>query len=193
VAGSIVESQAFEAAFEANFQVIHRFLARRVGAELADDLAAETFAVAYRRRATFDSQRGEVRPWLFGIATVLLQAHRRRERQIFALEARLAREPPDAALGADAERSAFATSLAPRLADALAEMSAGRRDVLLLHAWGELSCEEIAVALGLRAATVRARLSRARAHLRKQLDDLDPALPRLSDKESQRLLEECKT
>ena len=53
-----------------------------------------------------------------------------------------------------------------------------QRDVLLLCAWGELSQQEIAAALGLPAATVRSRLWRARGALRSQLlgpgFDLDP-------------------
>ena len=55
------DPRAFEAAFTANFQSLHRFLARRVGSALADDLAAETFAVAFRRRESFDPSLGEVR------------------------------------------------------------------------------------------------------------------------------------
>jgi DNA-directed RNA polymerase specialized sigma24 family protein len=38
------------AIFERHFRVIHRYLARRVGGELADDLAAEAFAEALRVR-----------------------------------------------------------------------------------------------------------------------------------------------
>jgi DNA-directed RNA polymerase specialized sigma24 family protein len=72
--GSLDDLRAFEAAFTANFQYVHRFLARRVGSALADDLAAETFAVAFRRRASFDPSLGEVRAWLFGIATNLLRS-----------------------------------------------------------------------------------------------------------------------
>lgn len=50
----LVEDQEFEGAFSANFRPIHRFLARRVGSTLADDLTAETFAIAFRRRDSFD-------------------------------------------------------------------------------------------------------------------------------------------
>ena len=65
--------------------------------------------------------------------------------------------------------------IAPRVAQALASLPAAQRDVLLLHAWGGLSQQEIAVALGLPAATVRSRLGRARDVLRSQL--LGPADP----------------
>jgi hypothetical protein len=52
--GRIADPAAFEAAFRQHFPLIYRFVARRVGSALAEDLAAETFAMAYRRRATFD-------------------------------------------------------------------------------------------------------------------------------------------
>lgn len=41
---------------------------RRIGPELARDLASETFARAFAARRKYDAGRGEPRPWLFGIA-----------------------------------------------------------------------------------------------------------------------------
>src|SRR5580704_6706309 len=111
---SLVEGQAFEAAFTANFSYVHRFLARRVGSALADDLAAETFAVAFRRRATFDPSLGEVRAWLLGITTNLLRAHWREQQHRLALEARIMGEPGPPATEGDDE--ALARWVAPRLA-----------------------------------------------------------------------------
>jgi RNA polymerase sigma-70 factor (ECF subfamily) len=58
---SRAEPWSFEAVFVANFPHVHRFLARRVGTALADDLAAETFAVAFRRRQSYDPGLGSVR------------------------------------------------------------------------------------------------------------------------------------
>jgi RNA polymerase sigma-70 factor (ECF subfamily) len=39
----------FEVAFRAHFAPVYRFIARRVRTDLAEDLAAEAFATAYRR------------------------------------------------------------------------------------------------------------------------------------------------
>ena len=81
--------RSFEAAFEAEFASLHRYLARRLGASLADELAAETFAVALRRWDRLDPER-PVRPWLYGIATNVMAHHRRSELRRFHAMARLA-------------------------------------------------------------------------------------------------------
>lgn len=65
----------FEHCFEVNLVVVHRFIACRVGAALADDLAAETFATAFRRRHSFDPSLGSSRAWLLGIANNLVGGH----------------------------------------------------------------------------------------------------------------------
>jgi RNA polymerase sigma factor (sigma-70 family) len=77
----IVDPEDFEAAFHQHFEPVYRFIARRVGAALAEDLAAETFATAYRRRASFEPARGSLRSWLYGIATNLLRNHWRSEQR----------------------------------------------------------------------------------------------------------------
>jgi RNA polymerase sigma-70 factor (ECF subfamily) len=171
--GRIVDSQAFELAFREHFPPVYRFIARRVGTALADDLAAETFATAYRRRASFEPGRGSLRSWLYGIATNLVRNHWRAEQHLLALDARLVPET-DVAENSDAvDQRIAAALLAPRLASALAQLTRDQRDVLLLHAWAELSHEEIAAVLGIAPGTVRSRLSRARALLREQLGDFD--------------------
>ncbi len=77
--GRIIDPADFEAAFQQHFPPVYRFIARRVGPALAEDLAAETFATAYRRRATFDPGRASLRSWLYGIAANLVRNHWRAE------------------------------------------------------------------------------------------------------------------
>lgn len=164
-------TSTFDAVFEEHFRAVHRFLSRRVGTALADDLAAETFAAGYRARASFDPARGPMRAWLFGIATNLLRAHWRDEQHLLALEARLISEPE--AWASAASEDVLSSLIAPRLAAALGMLTGDQRDVLLLHAWAGLSNEEIASALRAPAGTIRSRLFRARSELRAALGDLD--------------------
>jgi RNA polymerase sigma factor (sigma-70 family) len=176
--GVIAALEDFEAVFREHFAPVYRFIARRVGKALAEDLAAEVFVTAFRRRAAYQPERGSMRSWLYGIATNVVRGHWRDEQQLFEFEARVARDSlgplPAAAQFADAaDERVIAAKLAPRIAGALAALSREQREVLLLHAGAGLSHEEIAAALGIAQGTARSRLSRARAALRAQLGEFD--------------------
>jgi len=164
---AIVDDAAFEVVFRGTFADVHRFLARRVGTDLADDLAAETFAVAYRRRTSYDPARGTARVWIFGIAAKVLRGHWRDERRSLALQARLGRTVGIACVS-DARHD---DPIDTRLASALRRLPRKHREVLLLQVWGQLTSEEVAAALGIRPGTVRSRVSRAREQLRAALND----------------------
>jgi RNA polymerase sigma factor (sigma-70 family) len=175
--GASAAPEDFETVFREHFAPVYRFIARRVGQAVAEDLAAEVFATAYRRRAAYQPERGSLRSWLYGIAANVVRGYWRDEQQLLELDARVVRDSPEprpAAQFADAadERVIIAT-LAPRIAGALAALNREQREVLLLHAWADLSHEEIAAALGIAPGTARSRLSRARAALRAQLGEFD--------------------
>jgi RNA polymerase sigma factor (sigma-70 family) len=171
--GRIVDPQDFEAAFRQHFPLVYRFISRRVGTAIAEDLAAETFATAYRRRASFEPGQGSLRSWLYGIAANLVRNHWRAEQHLLKLDARLVPEIDLSDSSDVVDQRVTAALLAPRLAAALGLLTRDQREVLLLYAWAELSHEEIAAALQIAPGTARSRLSRARALLREQLGDLD--------------------
>jgi RNA polymerase sigma-70 factor (ECF subfamily) len=152
---------SFDAAFAAEFASLHRYLARRVGVSAADDLAAETFVVAFRSWDKLDPAR-PVRPWLYGIAANVMRHHWRKERRMLRAYARTGVDPVFAEdVVAEGSRE---------LAVALAELRRDEREILLLTAWAELTDAEIADALGLPLGTVKSRLSRAREKMRNRLD-----------------------
>jgi RNA polymerase sigma-70 factor (ECF subfamily) len=78
-AEAALPADRFAALYDQHFPDIYRYVAGRLGRDVADDIAADTFVVALRRRQSFDAERGGVRPWLFGIATKLVAQHRRQE------------------------------------------------------------------------------------------------------------------
>ena len=164
IACSLRDPEAFVVVFERHFSPIHRYLRVRVGTADADDLAAQVFEVAFRRRADYRRETADARPWLFGIATKLASDHRRRQRRGVAALGRL--------LARDAERPAAADEPVDgsELREALASVRPEDRDLLFLHACLELTYEECAVALALPIGTVRSRLHRARARLRRELE-----------------------
>ncbi|MEV4113817.1 RNA polymerase sigma factor [Nonomuraea sp. NPDC049695] len=170
---SLTQPDCFAALFDRHYAAIHGYAERRLSRPLADDIAAETFLIAFDRRATYDRSRPDARPWLYGIASNLIARHHRAEvRQYQALARAEVSE-----VGEDhAERvadSLDASAARGRLAAALAGLPAGDRDVLLLVAWAELTSDEVGRALGVPAGTVRSRLHRARTKIRAVLD---PAL-----------------
>jgi RNA polymerase sigma factor (sigma-70 family) len=175
--GAVAALDDFDAVFREHFAPVHRFIARRVGQALAEDLAAEVFVTAYRRRRAYQPELGSPRSWLYGIASNVLRTHWRDERKLLLLDARVARDalqPPPAVPFADAaDERVIAATLAPRIAGALAALNRDQREVLLLHAWADLSHEEIAAALGIARGTARSRLSRARTALRARLGEFD--------------------
>jgi RNA polymerase sigma-70 factor (ECF subfamily) len=179
VAESMHRPERFAAIYDRYFAEIYRYLAGRLGPDVADDLAAETFADAFRKRAQFRPSRGALRPWLYGIATNLVARHRRVEARRLNALTRAADQPPAADHGDLADRAAARVSaqqLRQPLARALAQLADRDRDVLLLVSLADLSYEEVAAALGIPAGTVGSRLNRARRTVRAALTDIDPGL-----------------
>jgi RNA polymerase sigma factor (sigma-70 family) len=166
IAASLEDPQAFVAIFERHFGSISRYLRRRLRRMVADDLAAEVFAIAFSRRFAFDLDRPDALPWLYGIAANLLRARARMEQRELHALAQTGIDPVTAGVSDAAVDSA----LEPVLAQALLELGPADREVLLLFALGDLSYEQIAVALELPVGTVRSRLNRARRFVRHRLD-----------------------
>jgi RNA polymerase sigma-70 factor (ECF subfamily) len=165
------EPERFAAIFDRHYAEIHGYVARRLGRGLADDLASETFLVAFDRRRRYDLTHASARPWLYGIASNLVARHHRAEVRRYRA---LARAGVVHAVDGHAERvngRVDAAALRARLAAALLEIARADRDVLLLVAWAQLSCEEAARALGIPAGTARSRLHRARRRTRAALED----------------------
>jgi RNA polymerase sigma factor (sigma-70 family) len=174
VAQSLDSPECFAALFDRHAPTIHRYIARRLGPDAADDLVAETFLIAFQRRGGYDAAHSDARPWLYGIATNLIGRHRRDEVRLFRAVARTAAAAPTAEPVAEQATSRVAAQAVRRqLALALAGLPAGQRDVLLLVASG-LSLGETAVALGVPAGTVASRLARARRKVRGELGGTNP-------------------
>jgi RNA polymerase sigma factor (sigma-70 family) len=172
IAASRRDAREFAVLFDRHHGAIHRYLSRRAGSVLADDLAAETFLRAFDARERFDEHRSsEALPWLYGIATNLLRRHRRDEvRGLRAIARAGSRDDHDADIeGVAARVDARAQDAA--LAAALAALPHREREVLLLHAWADLSYDEIATALDIPVGTVRSRLSRGRDRFRRHLKE----------------------
>ncbi len=174
ISRSYGDPEAFAALFDRYSAMLYRYVSRRLGPEVAEDLVGETFLVAFDRRRRYDLAQQDARPWLFGIVTKLVARHHRSE----AARYRALRRSPvgETVESPDDEVAAMvsATAVRPLLAEALAALPRRDRDALLLFAWGDLSYEEVAQALGIPVGTVRSRLNRARRKVRAALGDANP-------------------
>ena len=128
----------------------------------AEDVVAQAYERAYRKRRSFDRRRGSERAWLFGIArNAALDELRRRRRT-----AALVTEPADDAVapaGDDAERRATVRA-------ALQAMDARDRELIALKFHGDMSNTEIATILRVSESNVGTRLHRAMTKLREACD-----------------------
>lgn len=155
----------FDAFFAQHATSIHRYFIRRAALVDVEDLAADVFATAWRRREKIPE--GFELPWLYKTASYVLANHRRK---------------PTLALisdyGTDEGRQP-ARSVDPAdlvMADdevrrAIGRLSTRDRTVLMLHAWEGLDGQGLAQALGLTRGGAAAALSRARARLREAWDE----------------------
>ncbi|GAA4970200.1 RNA polymerase sigma factor [Actinoplanes utahensis] len=90
---SAADPETFGRIFDRHADAIHRYLTRRVGRALADDLTAETFLIAFRSRHRYDDDQPDALPWLYGIAANLLRGHQRTEVRQYRALARTGVDP----------------------------------------------------------------------------------------------------
>lgn len=146
---------------------VFRYAASRCGRQAAAEIVAETFVEAVGAHARYDVARGTPRAWLLGIATNRIRRRRRVEAEhLLALPS----EPGthDERI-VDLPERLDAGALAPRLGRALASLPASERAAFLLHAVGDVTPAEVAVALAISPEAARVRLHRARTRLRAAL------------------------
>jgi RNA polymerase sigma factor (sigma-70 family) len=170
IARSLHDPESFAEVFDRHFAFVHRYIARRAGRDRADDLAAQTFTVAFSHRGRYRDDLGTARPWLLGIATNLMRAASRGDVRVAAIVERLGGEAATSSSAASLTPASSASEDDDRLTAALAKLQPEQREALLLHALGELTYLEIAEALAIPVGTVRSRISRACAALRAELD-----------------------
>ncbi len=173
IAASLSDGSEFSIVFDRYFETVYKYVARRIGIDAAGDLTSEVFVRAFEARERYDVARPNCRPWLYGIASNLVRDHlrRRRRRSRAYLRAAFQEEADGESTIADAESRASAALMAPQINAALGKLNDFDREVLLLYALGELSYDEIAVALSIPIGTVRSRLARARRRMQELVPD----------------------
>ena len=154
----------FAAAYSKYLPAIGGYLTRRVEHRFVEDLAADVFAIAWRKRATVTP--GEELPWLYRIAANLVANHRRRQATTASLLFTL-RAVDTAPSAEDIAISDLA------LADAWRRLRPRDREVLALAVLEDLPIAAISTSLGISANAVSIRLHRAKKTLAQLMIDED--------------------
>jgi RNA polymerase sigma-70 factor (ECF subfamily) len=155
------EAEQFSALFRQHYAQIVVFARRRVGPDACQEIAAETFLVAWRR---FDSVPDTALPWLYQVANFTIANHRRREAKTVPygastnLDRFMGPSHPDEDYAGDGLITRAFASLSPK-----------DQEVLRLAAWDGLNSAEGAAVLGCSIAAFKVRLHRARSRLAKRL------------------------
>lgn len=152
-----------EAIYEAHARVILAYALRRLpNAADAEEAAAETFVVAWRRLGDRPATNNAL-PWLFAIARRVVANHRRAGERRDRLRVRVREQAiSEVTPGPEAESLVM---------DVLMEMRDDDQELLRLVAWEGLSHAEIAVVLGISPNAVAIRLHRARIRFERVLVD----------------------
>jgi RNA polymerase sigma-70 factor (ECF subfamily) len=154
-----VDDAAFRQLFDAHLADVWRYARRRCATSAdADDVAGETFAVAWRRRADLPAAEGDARLWLLGTARRVLANQRRSQGRQDRLRIRAASLTTPALPPADGAEDGD-------LWQALSRLSLEDRDLLIMRAWDELPVQEMAVLLGCTPNAASLRLHKARRRL----------------------------
>lgn len=157
----------FEAFYRTNLDVVLAFCFERTGdAELAADLAAESFAAALAARESYSSQLGSPRGWLLGIAAhktidALRRGRVERRAQQQLGMAHIAWSEDDLDYVARVDRGPL-----ERL---LADLPPDQRQAVQAHVVDEVGYRDLARIAGVSQPAIRQRVSRGLAALRRQL------------------------
>ncbi|HEY7932660.1 MAG TPA: sigma-70 family RNA polymerase sigma factor [Solirubrobacteraceae bacterium] len=155
---SIDEAEAVARLYERYAGAVHAYALRRSDRESADEVTAQVFLVAWRRRGSVPE---EALPWLYGVARRVLADQRRGASRRRRLGERLRNVTTE---------HYHELALPDRvLAGALRRLSASDREVLLLCYWEELEPLQMAQVMGCSRAAVAVRLHRARQRLAREL------------------------
>jgi RNA polymerase sigma-70 factor (ECF subfamily) len=157
----------FDELYAASASAVLAYAARRTDLlDDAEDVAAETFAIAWRR---IDRCPAHPRPWLFGIARRVLANRYRSASRWRRLSERLFHAADNRAQSPLMMGGGPATTALGRLREA-------DRELLRLVAWEGLSHAEIGIVLGITPNAVAIRLHRARQRFATELQRTEPQL-----------------
>jgi len=171
------DAEAFGEFVQRHMPAVHRWMARAVGEEDADDMTQDVFLRAYRGLPRFRAQ-APPRAWLAAIADNAIKnkyRSRSRFRRIFASDPSSETLEDRATIRSDPEEDAGVNESRESVHDALKKLPIDFRLPVVLRDLEDWSYEEIATSLDLPLGTVKSRIARGRGQLRTILAPLTQA------------------
>jgi RNA polymerase sigma-70 factor (ECF subfamily) len=160
--GEGVEVEDFEALYRRTFPRVYAYAASLLrDRSAAEEVTAQAFERAYRKRRGYRPRRGTVDAWLFGIVRNAALDELRRRRRRANLEA----EPADLVTGG-AEEHVEGAIRRQAVLTALAGLEPRDRELVALKFAGGLGNAEIARVLGVSESNAGTRLHRVLTKLR---------------------------
>ena len=159
------EQRSLAAAAEAHLDDVYRYVLYLTGdRNVAEDLTNATFERALHRWRRFDPKRGSAKTWLCQLARGVALDHFRAD------ERRRRREQKYAATIHEADEPVYGDGLSPALETAMADLSAGEREVVALRVVLDLDGDQAAGVLGISPTACSTRLSRALTKLAERVE-----------------------
>jgi RNA polymerase sigma-70 factor (ECF subfamily) len=164
------DESAFAELFERHAEAVWNHAYRLTGSwARAEDLTSAAFLTAWRKRTEVTLIRESALPWLYTVAANLARGEYRKSVRFLRAVRRLdAPEVVDDHADAVADRIDGDRRLRAVLAE-VHRLPKAEREAVELCLLGEVSTADAAELLGVTEATVRSRISRARAHLRSRM------------------------
>ena len=174
--------QRFTELFTDCYGPVLAFARRRLNADLAQDVVAETFLTAWRH---LDDLSGESLPWLYGVASNAIANQRRSASRRRRLDDRARLMVADVQASDPVEDIMLRSALSV----AFGSLSERDREILRLATWERLDAAAAASVFGCSPATFRVQLHRARRRLSSLLErenrtDADPTTLPLETEET---------
>jgi RNA polymerase sigma-70 factor (ECF subfamily) len=164
---TVAPTEGFSELYERTFPRVYAYVASLLrDRSAAEDVTAQAFERAYRKRRSYRAGRGSMDAWVFGIArNAALDELRKRKRRA-VLEA----DPEDTGSPAPEDQVELALRRETVRA-ALRSLDGQERDLIALKFAGGLSNTEIARVLGMSESNVGTRLHRTITKLREACHD----------------------
>lgn len=164
------DEQAFTTLYRRRSPAVYRYaLSLGHSPPLADEVVQETFLALIRTPGSYDPNRGELTPWLLGVARKAFAKRRALDSRDLPWEPE-SQDPP--ATDPDAFEAMSRQERVTALRAAVDSLPVEYREVVALCDLEEISYADAATVLGAPVGTVRSRLHRARALLARKLNGL---------------------